>query len=133
MNSTHANHASGFTLVEVLVALAILSVSLAVLLQVFGTSLDRLRKSQAEMVAVSLTQSLLAEVGQTIPLRRGEANGSFGNGYHWRLHVEDYGDADDWRAWPTGAVVVSASTFWDEDRRSLTFEVLRLTPKDILR
>jgi type II secretion system protein I len=130
MSRAFQNSASGFTLIEVLVALTILSVSLAVLLQVFGTNLDRINESRAETTAAALTQSLLAEAGKTIPLRPGDSNGDFGNGYRWRLRVEPYGNDEDRRAWPTNAIVISASTFWERDTKSVTLKVLRLTPKD---
>jgi len=50
----------GFTLVELLVSLAILSVALAVLFGAISSSLDRTRKERDEASATSLVQSLLA-------------------------------------------------------------------------
>ena len=51
----------GFTLIEVLVALTILSISLAALLAVFTQGLDRARESRNEAAARVLAQSLLAQ------------------------------------------------------------------------
>ena len=115
MNRVRTHGCEGFTLIEVLVALTILSVSLAALLAVFSNSLDRTRRSEREMVAASLTQSLLSEAGVALPLTIGDTGGTFANGMHWRLHVEPYGTPEDRDAWPVGAVIVSASTLWDDD------------------
>jgi len=130
MNKTPAHSTEGgFTLVEVLVALTILSISLGVLLGVFSTALDRTRESNSETIADSLTQSLLAEMGSALPLAVGDSKGTFANGFHWRLHIEPYGSSEDVQAWPVAALVVSASTLWDDDKRSVTLSTLRIAPK----
>ena len=52
------NDRRGFTLVELLVSLAILSVALAVLFGAISSSLDRTRKERDDAAATSLAQSL---------------------------------------------------------------------------
>lgn len=126
LGSGHA----GFTLIEVLVALTILSISLAVLMQIMAANLNQLRESSDEATAISLTQSLLDQLGTSIPIRLGESSGDFGNGFVWRVRVEPYGNAADQRAWPVRPVVVAASTLWNGERRSLMLTSVRLLPKD---
>jgi len=116
--------------VEVLVALTIMSVAFAVLLQIIAGNLGRLSDARSETMAVSLTQSLLDQVAVTIPLRLGETTGDFGNGFHWRLHTEAYGSAEDQRAWPVAVMEVSAATLWDSDRKSVVLKTLRIGPKE---
>ena len=130
MSRPSVTRCAGFTLIEVLVALTILSISLAVLVQIIGSNLDRVRESTAETTAISLTQSLLDQLGVSIPIRMGESSGDFGNGYRWRLRIQSYGSEPDRRAWPVSAVVVTASTLWDRERKSLTLTTLRLSPKE---
>ena len=128
--SKRADHGcEGFTLVEVLVALTILSTSFAVLLEVFSTSLNRVRESRAEINAVALAQSLLAEVGPVITAAPTDSRGVLGKGFTYRLHIERYGTSDDQRAWNTNAMTISASVLWDDDKRSVTLTTLRVPPK----
>ena len=119
----------GFTLIEVLVALAILAVSLAVLLQIFSSSLDRVREDRNESVASALVQSLLARVGAEIPLREGEKHGTYSNGFRWTVQIAPYGNAEDRKAWPVNAFTVKAGVTWRDGDvahgKSLT--TLRLT------
>jgi general secretion pathway protein I len=132
MNRQDPRAQSGFTLIEVLVALAILGISLAVLLHIFSESLHRARESQAEMTASALAQSLLADAGHSLPLRPGDTTGELPNGYSWRLHIEPYGSDEDRKSWQMGAVAISASVSWNDggQRRSMTLTTLRAVPKE---
>jgi len=125
---------NGFTLIEVLVALAILSVSLAVMLQIFSESLHRARVSRMEMAAGAFAQSLLADVGHSVPLRVGDQSGEQPGGFSWKLHVEPYGTADDQKSWPMGAVSVSASVIWKDGAESHEMKVtaLRAVSRDVM-
>jgi prepilin-type N-terminal cleavage/methylation domain-containing protein len=131
MSRTHNRDSLGFTLIEVLVGLTILSISLVVFLRVFAIDLDRSSESRARTMAVSWTQSLLAQVGNSIPLRVGQTTGEFPDGFRWRLEMQPYGSSDDQNAWSTKALIVSASVIWGQDNRSVTLSTLRLVPKDL--
>ena len=116
----------GFTLVELLVSLAILSVALAVLFGAISSSLDRTRKERDDAAATSLVQSLLA---------RGSAGeqageGSDANGYRWRLAVMPYGGGDDTKARHVSAYLVRATVTWHEGAvdHSKSLTALRLVP-----
>ncbi|MEJ1968867.1 MAG: type II secretion system protein [Rhizomicrobium sp.] len=67
MNS--GRRADGFTLVELLVSLAILAVALSVLFGAVSSALDRTRKDRNDALASSLVQSLLERAGGDRPLR----------------------------------------------------------------
>ncbi len=127
-----AHSDSGFTLIEVLVALTILSISLAVMLHIFSQSLDRARESQNEMAASAIAQSLLADAGPSMPLEPDDTEGKTADGFSWRLHVEPYGSADDRKAWSMDALSVSVTVGWNDggNRRSLTLTTMRTAPKE---
>jgi general secretion pathway protein I len=124
------NRESGFTLIEVIVALAILAVALGVLFHVISDALDRARENRNEMAATSLAQSLLARTGSEWPLQEGEHSGSYSNGFRWRLQVTHYGSAPDRDAWGAQGFAVKATIQWRDgnETRSRTLSTLRLAP-----
>lgn len=85
-----ANTQPGFTLLEVLVALAILSVSLAALLLSLSASLHHELRARREAEAAQVAQSLLSSLGDDIPLQAGTVDGDEGPTYHWRLTIAAY-------------------------------------------
>src|SRR5262249_2971899 len=116
---------AGFTLVEIIVALAILALSLNVMLPVISDALWRTGEAEAQAEAASLARSLLAQAGSAVPLRDGTAAGQFENGFRWRLEVTPYGGGD--KAMTVRAYKVVAEVFWEDGRpRSLALATLRL-------
>jgi general secretion pathway protein I len=123
----------GFTLIETLVALAILSIALSVLLTVFGDGIRRQGRAEQLAMATLQAQSLLARVGVDIPLKTGAATGALSKGLHWRLHVDRYGDAGDRKAWPSDAYQVVVEVVSEEGNRNeplVRLVTLRLGPKE---
>lgn len=127
-----ANSEAGFTLVEVIVAIAILALGLGALLEMISSSLRQMAEAKRMAEAGALTQSLFAEVGTARPIREGQSDGQFPNGYHWRLNMERYGDAIQREQWPVGAYVVSTEVTWLDGthKRSYALTTLRLGPKE---
>ena len=123
---------SGFTLVELLVSLAILAVALGVLFTAISGALDRARESRNEMVATSLVQSLLARAGTERALQSGTTGGSYSNGFLWQVRVRPYGDDDDRKAWQALAYVVEASVSWrhGSETRTRRLTTLRIVPPE---
>src|SRR5512147_41363 len=78
--------ASGFTLLEVLVAFAVLAVMIVPILQVFGSGLGTTETARAYSTAALLARSKLAEVGVEEDLEEGEKTGVF-EGYEWRRTI----------------------------------------------
>ena len=105
---------AGFTLIEVLIAFVILSVSLTVLLGTYGMAMKRTALSEARMIAASHARSLLAEAGVTSPIVAGVTSGTFEDGFGWRVEVAPYGSGADAAAWPKGAYAITASVTWGE-------------------
>jgi len=113
---------AGFTLIEILVALTILGLSLAVLDGILGTSLDRAATMQREMSARSLALSMLA-AEQAIPPASRDVIGKNPEGFGWRLHVDPASSPVSGsiaRVW----VVVS----WQADGRPRTLTLSTLRP-----
>jgi prepilin-type N-terminal cleavage/methylation domain-containing protein len=118
----------GFTLVELLVSLAILAVALGVLFGAISDALDRTRKDRDDALASSLAQSLLARAGIERTLRAEDLNGTYANGMRWHLSIAPYGSAGDAKAWPVTAFLVRATILWTDNSQthSKTLSTLRL-------
>jgi general secretion pathway protein I len=129
----HRGHEAGFTLVEVIVALAMLSIGLTILLGLFSSSLWQSANAEKMAEAGSLAQSLMAEVGADLPIKSEERAGQYPSGYRWHLKMEPYGDAREREEWPVGVYMVSAEVEWGEgtQRRSYALTTLRLGPRQV--
>ena len=121
---------SGFTLIEVLVALTILSISLGALLAIFMQGLDRARESTSEAAARVLAQSLLAQAKTAQSPSFGTSSGKI-NGLQWRTQIEPYGSAADQGAWQRIPAHIVATVSWrgDGGLRSVSLSTLKLFPK----
>jgi general secretion pathway protein I len=126
---------AGFTVVEIVVALTILALALGVLLNVMSNGIRQTGRAETVSEAGSLAQSLLAEVGNELPLRDGQITGRTDNGFRWRIEINPYGDGSDRREWPVAAHQVSAEVSWSDgpQERSLVLTTLRLGPKEATR
>lgn len=78
---------SGFTLVETLVAFAILAVSLAALSQSLSGGLRSVAKAERVIIATSLARSILNRVGTDLPLAPGRRNGQADGGLAWSAEI----------------------------------------------
>ncbi|MGA9795323.1 MAG: type II secretion system protein [Rhizomicrobium sp.] len=117
----------GFTLLEVLVALTILSLSLGVLLAIFSQSLSRAEENATEASARTLAHSLLAQAEAAPHPAFGDTNG-VSNGLRWRVRIAPYGSDADQTAWQHVAQQLDATVNWQYQgrTRSLTLSSLRL-------
>ena len=79
--------ARGFTLLEVLIAFAILAVALVALFRAFGTGATNARLSEAYTVATLHAESIMAAAGVETSLQAGVSEGDLPGGYRWRAVV----------------------------------------------
>ena len=93
-----ATKEQGFTLVEVLVAFAILTLGLTVLYQLFGDSVGQTGRSDMRREALLIAQSKLAEVSARRPILPGETSGDAGRDFSWQARVRTRDQADESRA-----------------------------------
>jgi general secretion pathway protein I len=123
---------AGFTLVEVVVALAILALSLSIVFPAMSNGTWRVAQADAAVKAGALAQSVLARAGVDLPLLEGRADGEFPGGFGWSLWIKRAGDAADRAQWPVGAYMLTAEVYWDEasTRRSIAVSTIRLGPKE---
>jgi general secretion pathway protein I len=83
-------HHSGFTLIEAVVALAILALTLGVVYESFGWSLRRTSGVEKREIAWLTAQSVLATVRGRPTLRVGNERGEAADGLTWEAHIAHY-------------------------------------------
>lgn len=122
----------GFTLIEVLVALAILATVLGVAYSVFSDSLQRSLSSEQRRTAAMYAQSKLALLGNETSLENEPRSGVFDDTFAWTLAISDYGDEADRENWPLAAKLVALTVSWADGTidRSFTVTTLRLMEKE---
>ena len=102
----------GFTLIEVLVAFLILAVFLGVLYQTFSSGLKGAGKAEEYSSAVMQAESLLAEIGISIPLSEGDALGEFPDGHRWRVAAAPVAQTEQVLKGGPVAYDVTVEVFW---------------------
>jgi general secretion pathway protein I len=129
---TRAEREAGFTLVEVIVALAMLSAGLGLLLGLISNGLRQTATAQRMAAAGSLAQSLMAEVGTVLAIGPEERSGQYPNGYRWHLVMQPYDGTNVIKEGSVRLYRIVAEVAWDEgpERRIYALTTLRLGPKD---
>lgn len=127
----------GFTLLEVLVAFALLAIALTLLLGTLSGAARQVGQADVRTRAVLHAQSLLAGAGVDTPLQEGRTQGQWEDGrYQWNLQVRPYVEE---RTSGTAAVTDLATgprllelqlqVHWEQPRSgSLAWRTLRLLP-----
>lgn len=85
----------GFSLLEVLVAFAILGIALGVLLQIFATGMRATTLSEDYTYAASLAETKLAAIGVEAPYSEGIEEGKFDQKYSWRTTILSYEEPEE--------------------------------------
>jgi len=107
---------AGFTLIEVLVALAIAAIAVVGLMQLHLLSLSAVAKANAEVQAIAIAQERIAEMEAKGPLQTGSQAGSVERNrvaFRWQTQVSDLAAAG---AGPLRRVVVTVC--WDQGPRA---------------
>ena len=116
----------GFTLIEVLVALAILALTFTFAYRAMSGGLGRLGEDSRSERAVLLAQSQLARVGREIALADGDIAGRAAGDYSWQIRIAPYGPAEGGLAGHRVLVLVG----WHDrgQARQVRLETVRLGP-----
>src|SRR5215471_15077006 len=133
MNAECARQSGGFTLLEVVVALAIAAVALVGLFQAGSGGLLAVDTAARAEEAIQRAQSHLAAVGRDAALVQGEFTDDDGGGYRWRLRVRPAATRQGLAPDGTSAVTstlydVEVAILWPgrKGERSVVLRTLRL-------
>ncbi len=91
----HRSTASGFTLIEVLLAFVIFALSFSVVLEIISGSMRNTVRARQYTEVALITQSVMDRVGLDIPLEAGvRANGESGV-YRWDIQIGPFAGTTD--------------------------------------
>jgi len=117
----------GFTLLEVLLAVAILTTGLVIVFQGFSTGLRAASFAQKETTAALLAQTLITEIemeeGVTLGTEEGEFEEDFA-GYRWRTDVTESDEA------VSGLYEVRIAVLWIDAGRERELTVTKLVAQE---
>jgi prepilin-type N-terminal cleavage/methylation domain-containing protein len=85
-----SRHDQGFTLLETLVAVTILSITLVMLFRAVAGGARTIERTQRAADALALAQSLLEGAGEDQPLAPGKLAGTSKDGSHWTISMTPY-------------------------------------------
>lgn len=118
----------GFTLLEVMIAIAILGVALTVILQLFAQGLDSAKRSGEYSKAVLYAKEKMEELIAMDDLAEGEESGEFDDVYRWHREIkpaelEDEEDQESYQPLPMEIFELSVRVSWLSDGKDKSFEV----------
>ncbi len=125
----------GFTLVEVLVALAIAGVAFTLAFQIFSGAALLAAADLRQEEAVRVLDSELARVGRDIPLADGTVHGATLDNYLWQIDITDQDDDQqptlEHETLKQLTVTVTVTVVWiiGRQRHQAHLVTLRLAPK----
>ena len=129
--------ADGFTLLEVLVAFALLAMALTLLLGSLSGASRQVGQTERVGRAALHGQSLLAALGMEQPLHPGQFRGELEQGrYRWDLRIEPWRDPSAHAAVPQAPSAPRLLRVWlevawgDSAHERMTWDTLRLATPD---
>ncbi len=79
----------GFTLLEIMVALSVLSIGIVTVIELFGGSLRLVDKASRRTQAVIYAREIMDSLFEGETLEDGEEGGEMGDGYSWVAYVQE--------------------------------------------
>lgn len=122
---------NGFTLLEVVVAMAIVGLGVVTLIEIFSLGLRLGTRSFARTEAVAYSQQVMDEVLIRRGAREGQGEGSFGESHRWRLRVESLRDESQLSStgWELKEITLEMRYRDGEGERQIEMSTLRLVKK----
>jgi general secretion pathway protein I len=120
---------AGFTLIEMVIAFAILGLSLSALYAAFQSALSRTQHDAHLSEATLLARSILARAGTEWPLIEGSTHGQWSE-YSYELSGHMRAVSADEATFAPAAVEVTATVTWPEfaGKRHVSLSSLKLRP-----
>jgi general secretion pathway protein I len=127
----------GFTLLEIMIALAILGIALTIILQQFSTGLRTVMVTRDYTTALIHAREKLEEFCLAKKLSEKEESGEFEDGYKWRVVISPYEEEEEQKESGTEFLLLSMYTVtsmvsWEAGNREKKIELatVKLVPKE---
>ena len=117
----------GFTLIEILVAMAILGICLVTILQLFSGGLKSSKVSDEYTRAIFHAREKMEEILLAEELTEEALAGDFGNGFEWNAEISrvQLDEEEDTRI-PVDTYAIKVQVQWSEGRHGKDFEISTL-------
>ena len=114
----------GFTLIEILVAISILSISLVVIFQLFSGGLKSSRLSDQYTRGIFHAQEKMAEILLSTDFSEEEAEGEFDDSFRWKSAIVRIEQAEDEEAkLPFDTFNITVEVMWHEGDKEKHFAI----------
>jgi type II secretion system protein I len=126
------NSGSGFTLLEVLVAVAILGIAITTVLQLFSADLKSISASGDYVSAATEAEAKMREVLDNDQLTEGSSNETTANGYRTLVSITKTQE-DRTENLPFSLFNISVTVYWEQGakEKSLTLNTMKMVTKQI--
>lgn len=118
-----ASRSRGFTLLEVLVALAVFSIALVVVMEVFSANLRNLSVSEQQVYATARAESMMRERIAAERISDAPDSGQTEDGYRYRFQVVKILE-DRFRPIPVDLYQISLTVSWTEGRHERSISLV---------
>ena len=125
-----ASRMRGFTLIEVVIAFAILGLSLSALYAAFANALSRAQRDAQLSEGTLIARSLLSRAGSELPAAQGSYRGEWNN-YHYELTQQSVSPPAKQPPFTLPVLRVTARVWWSGSSgpREINISTLKLAPK----
>ena len=132
IGKTQSRTTSGFALIEILVAVSVLSISLVVILQLFSGGLKSRKLSEQYARGVFHAREKMAEILIDPGLSEGETEGQFEDEYQWQAVVTQLVSDENEEKTPVDLLNVELRITWrdGEKEKSFSIDTLKVAEKD---
>ena len=124
---------AGFTLIEVLVSMVILSVSLTVIMGIFSSGLKSKRAAQEYTIAVAQADNIMSSILMTSEsLEPGTQTGEFEDGSRWEAQIIKWEGRDNtgWYSFDdNGLLKIAVTITWTAGTKKKTYILETITKK----
>jgi len=122
---------------EILIAFSIMALSLGILLRIFSGGVNTAMVAEDYNVALQIAESMMAKIGEEIPLQPTEVDGVAFDKYAWAVTVEPFEfnpDNTDQTAQKARLFKITVSIAWGEQQgseRRIDLKTLKLGVKPL--
>jgi general secretion pathway protein I len=114
----------GFTLIEILVAISVLSISMVVIMQLFSGGLISSRLSDAYTRGIFHAREKMEEILLGTEFAEQVSDGEFDDAYRWRSEIVRQEQSEEEASkLPFEAYHIRVDIFWDEGNREKNFGI----------